>query len=268
VEKTWTYQVEQEKLLPVLTYEDRVKLLQTPEGAIQYIGAAMDLIALIYERGGSPGVVTPSMRSNPVMLTQVYQGSSPEDWAKRVATIKAGEVLKPGNSMALWLFIPRNMSLIEDGVDDPLPDLTAKCVDRDVTAEEGAQILKAAREYLNAPYSYGGNTKAGIDCSHLVYRAIVGAFPKSGYAYLDTSHIPTSKQIHKLAKEDRLQAGDLILFGGHVGFYDPTPPTDKPGQTLFSARGSQSVSTPGVTWGKSEWFQPFVGNYRLRLSCD
>ena len=268
VESTWSFQVEKRGLLKAQTEDDRKALLATPDGAIQYIAAAMDLVAMIYETAGSPGVCSPEMRINPFILTNEYQGSDPDKWSARVKTIAAGDVLKAGNQMAIWLAVPRNMTLVEDSVGGPPVKLADVCKVRDITVAEGNQLLKAAQGYLNAPYAYGGDTIKGIDCSNLVHKAINGAFPKLDFPYAATDILASSSNLRKLADGEAKQAGDIILFSGHVGLFDPMPPSDKAGQTLFSARGDKTRSDPGVTWGKSEWFGAVKGVFRLRVPCE
>lgn len=120
VRTTWPSAVEQRGLLTPQSFDDRKALLATPAGAVQYIAAAMDLIAIIYETAGSPGICTPKIRNNPVILTNVYNGSTAERWAAHVKSIAQDYQLHPGNDMAIWLRIPRNMTLIENGVGKPI----------------------------------------------------------------------------------------------------------------------------------------------------
>ena len=268
VEGTWSFQVEKRGLLKKQTLEDRKVLLANPDAAIDYVAAAMDLIAIIYEAAGSPGICKPEIRVNPVILANVYNGDTPEKWEEKVKAMTPKHVLSPGNKMAVWLMVTRNMDFIEDAVGSPPKELGEVCKIRDVSVEEGNRLLKAAKEYLDAPYSYGGGTKAGIDCSNLVYRAINDVFPSLGYKYAATDIIASSPQLRKLGTDEAKQAGDIILFAHHVGFYDPAPPTDKAGQTLLSARGDQNHPQPGVTWGKPEWFGAVTGVFRVIVPCE
>jgi NlpC/P60 family protein len=265
---TWAFDVEQKGLLPKQSDADRKALLATADGAIDYIAASMDRIAIIYEAAGSPGICSPAIRVNPYILTNEYQGSDPEKWSARVKSIKPKETLRPGNTMPLWLAVPRNMSIVEDAVGDPPAALSNVCKIRDITDQQGQQLLKAAQGYLNVPYAYGGGTRQGMDCSHLIYKSINDAFPKLKFEFAATDILASSPNLRKLENSEAKQAGDIILFAHHVGFYDPTPPPDKAGQTLFSARGDKDRSDPGVTWGKSEWFGTITAWLRVRVPCD
>jgi hypothetical protein len=120
VRSTWAFQVEKRGLLKKQSDDDRRAILATPEGAVKYIAATMDLIARIYEDSGSPGICSPSMRNNPVILVNEYQGGNADKWAAQVKTFTPNHVLKAGNSIALWLAVPRNMTLVEDGVGTPV----------------------------------------------------------------------------------------------------------------------------------------------------
>jgi hypothetical protein len=273
-EGTWAKAVEDEKLLPKQSYGDRKKLLQTASGAIQYIAAILDLIALIYERAGSPGVCVPTIRINVPILLNEYQGSEPKKWAARVRTIKKGEALKPGNAMAVWYLSPYNQQLLADAVgptevpDRPAQD-ASKCEGdyRDVVQGKAASILQRAKVYKGTPYKWGGDNKEGIDCSHLVWRAINDALPTSKFKYIDTAGMPDSPGLRKLDANEARMSGDVVLMAHHVGFYDAAPPADQAGRTLFSAEGSQTNATPAVTWGKLEWFTGPFTYYRVRVPC-
>lgn len=271
-EGTWVKATEDARLLPQQTPPDRMKILSTPQGAIQYVAATMDLISLTYESLGSPGVCVPQIRLNPAILTNTYQGSDPKKWAERVRTIKAGEVLKAGNSMALWYTSPRNQQFLEDAVNSPdLPDNPPRATEscsgdyRDAEPLESAKVLEKAKLYKDTPYKYGGASKAGIDCSHLVWRAINDALPTAKYDYMDTAGMTSVPSLRKLTAGETPVSGDVILLAHHVGFYDANPPVA--GRTLLSAQGDQQKSTPGVTWGKPEWFAGTVTYLRVRIPC-
>lgn len=268
-EGTWAKAVEDSGLLPVQPYSIRVKTLHSASGGIRYVAATMDLIAIIYEKHGSPGVCAPPIRLNPAILTNVYQGSDPERWTERVRTIKVGEVVKPGNPMALWYTIPRSQQLIEDGVgptEVPAGQTAARCEYRDATPEESKRVLEKATVYKDAPYKWGGSSSAGIDCSHLIWKAINDALPNAKFQFADTAGIASSPGLRKLSGEETPVSGDVILFKGHVGLYDANPPT--PGRTLFSAEGDVNKPTPGVTWGKPEWFTGPLTYLKVRVPCN
>lgn len=83
----------------------------------------------------------------------------------------------------------------------------------------GAHLVSAARQQLGVPYSYGGATPRGFDCSGLVqyaHRQIGVAVPRS-----------TRQQYHAVQRVPftRIQPGDLIFFTinqqrvSHVGIY-------------------------------------------------
>lgn len=281
-EGTWVKQVEDAKLLPEQSYDDRRKLLQTPAGAIQYIAAIMDLIATIYEGYGSPGVCNPPIRENLVILTNEYQSSDGNKWTARMKTIRKGEVLTgpktdpDTKSMAVWISKPRNVQYIEDGVGPSsvqAPTETGQdagaCEEdfRDATAAESLQILARAKTYEGTPYSYGGDSKSGIDCSHHIWRSITEVVPSAHYEYMNTGGLSSVPWLRKLNKDEFPVSGDVMLFEQehHVGFYDATPKT--PGNTLYSARGDQTRSDPGVTEGKPEWFGPRPILLRARVPC-
>lgn len=114
---TWPKAVEDAGILPTQTLNDRKARAATDAGAIAHVAASLSLIAAIYEDAGSPGVCSPPMRHNPVILTNVYNARGPSEWKARVATIKAGESLKRGNPMDVW--VDSHLQYLEDGVGVP-----------------------------------------------------------------------------------------------------------------------------------------------------
>lgn len=76
-----------------------------------------------------------------------------------------------------------------------------------------ARAARIALRYLGTPYSYGGASPSGFDCSGLVYFAYhrVGTtLPHSSYALWDAGR--------RVPRTD-LRPGDLVFFNGfgHVG---------------------------------------------------
>lgn len=88
------------------------------------------------------------------------------------------------------------------------------------TNNVGASAAKSAKQYLGAPYVYGGKTPRGFDCSGLtlfVYKKYGVNIPRTSY-----SQAKSGKSIRKR----NLKPGDLVFFktsGGsrvsHVGIY-------------------------------------------------
>ncbi|MGE3139648.1 MAG: C40 family peptidase [Thermoleophilia bacterium] len=106
----------------------------------------------------------------------------------------------------------------------PAPSLTATAPRRlrvvpapkpSPAVSRNARAVKVALRHLGTPYSYGGASPAGFDCSGLVHYAFskVGVtLPHSSYALWDVGR--------RVERKD-LRAGDLVYFNGlgHVGIY-------------------------------------------------
>ena len=116
---------------------------------------------------------------------------------------------------------------------------------RDVTPEEGQRILTQGETYLGDPYQIGGFTHNGIDCSNLVANAINEAgIP---YTYSTTAEMATNPGLRPINPSEA-RAGDIALFTGHTGIFNPNPP--QAGRTLLSAQSKAGQ----VMYGKISWF--------------
>jgi murein DD-endopeptidase / murein LD-carboxypeptidase len=74
------------------------------------------------------------------------------------------------------------------------------------TSEISEQIVKNAKTNIGSPYKSAGTTKAGFDCSGLVYVSF-----KNSNINLPRTSIEMSKQGHIIDK-DEARKGDLIFF--------------------------------------------------------
>lgn len=76
-------------------------------------------------------------------------------------------------------------------------------------------------EWYGTPYRYGGNTRAGVDCSGFVVQLYKSVF-ESGLPRTAKQQFDASKKIKKVKK---LEEGDLVFFNdgrgriSHVGVY-------------------------------------------------
>jgi LysM repeat protein len=103
--------------LPKQSFNDRKRILGTPEGAITYIGGIMAAIADIPENMG----FDEDIRSNPMILTNVYQGETLKSWrdklAKKMSTLGKSAPFEPGNDMAIW--VGNNLDYLDEAVGTP-----------------------------------------------------------------------------------------------------------------------------------------------------
>jgi len=100
------------------------------------------------------------------------------------------------------------------------PRVTQPVGERGKSKIDKRKMGRIIDSYLGAPYKYGGQTKAGMDCSGLVVQV---------YKQYAGFNLPRStKKLYKLVKhvdKDDLVYGDLIFFSdgwfsvSHVGIY-------------------------------------------------
>jgi len=85
-------------------------------------------------------------------------------------------------------------------------------------------FLITIKSYLGVPYKYGGSSKAGIDCSGLVYRGLKSV----GYSGDRLNAESVAKLGKLIANKESLQIGDFVCFSisrgsqkliNHIGIY-------------------------------------------------
>ncbi len=73
--------------------------------------------------------------------------------------------------------------------------------------------MNIARQFIGAPYLWGGNSWTGIDCSGLVALALRA----QGHICLRDSYMQQDTIGYAIAASE-LREGDIVFFDGHVGF--------------------------------------------------
>ena len=115
------------------------------------------------------------------------------------------------------------------------------------SSDVGFQIVQEAPTHLGVPYKLGGKSRAGLDCSGLVW--LVHQNVGCEYSYRSTSHFRALNEFEEVgAPED----GDVVLFNGHMGIYD--------GGMLISAQSGAGR----VSKGQIGWFGAVVGYFRWK----
>jgi len=138
---------------------------------------------------------------------------------------------------------------------------------RSATPFESSQALALAAAFRGTPY--GGKGPDSFDCSGLIcwaiHHTVNGNFPDQNTGGMHGQQ----PGLVPLGPGQSPGAGDIVLFPGHVGFYDPNPP--RPDNNLLSARGSYShpENSVGVEWAPIRGWLPATPTYlRLRVPCN
>ena len=135
---------------------------------------------------------------------------------------------------------------------------------RDTTQTERDAVIESAREQIGVQYVSNGRTpEDGFDCSGLVTYSINAAgIP---YVHNGTATMANSPSFRKLGPNEEMVRGDIMLFPGHVGFYDPRLGNNP--EVLLSARSGELSKK--VMYGDPKWWNN--GNYtsyRVRVPCN
>ena len=132
-----------------------------------------------------------------------------------------------------------------------------------LTKEQQEKVLKAGRMFI-------GKTYKQMDCSAFVHNTYVAAglnYPRVGTEAFGGL---AGKYFDKLPANTPLEAGDLVMFPGHVGIWDPqgcqilqnagTP--DKQchsNHNLLPLLSSRSSHNRGPDFGALNWFTEDLG---------
>jgi len=130
---------------------------------------------------------------------------------QELCTLRPGEK-KPDHAVLVSALREKNAILdtIPPGAGDLVAGLDVR----------GVAILQAAEGFLGAPYLFGGDTPAGVDCSGLtkaVYQRLGAALPR---------HSAHQAAMGAAVERDMLMPGDLLFFStdrtagiNHVGIF-------------------------------------------------
>ncbi len=131
---------------------------------------------------------------------------------------------------------------------------------RKAKSPEANKVIETARTFRGTPYRYGGMTRAGMDCSALIYHS---------YASIGISMPRTADAQSKLGKSVKtngLQIGDILFFATskrrkkvtHAGIVTET----SRGKIIF-IHSSTSLGVTEDNLDNSYWSKAFLYGRRI-----
>lgn len=120
-----------------------------------------------------------------------------------------------------------------------------------------AKVLAVSETWLGTPYSWGGNTKAGVDCSGLtraVYATVGVQLPR-----VSTAQALTGRRV----SAGQAQPGDLVAIGApvhHVGIYLGG------GMMRHAPRSGTVVRDERIWSGEPVYYRDVIGGQPARKS--
>lgn len=133
-----------------------------------------------------------------------------------------------------------------------------------ISAEEGQQVVEAARSFVGAEYYSGGgerSTEDRMDCSGAVWLA----YRKAGFptAYHDSRSFPRNPDFYRVP-DQRPQQGDVGQWDGHMLIYDAHAGGSNNGWS--ARRPGVPFSAQSTTWwarlGTVTWYR-----YKRSSAC-
>lgn len=121
------------------------------------------------------------------------------------------------------------------------PSAGASAVPASASSGSGSSIVDAARSAIGTPYSWGGASLGGMDCSGLV----AYAYEAAGVDVPRTSSQQAAQG--RSISQSEAQPGDLVVWPGHVAIYAGD------GQ-IIDASGSQQEVVERDIWGSPTGF--------------
>lgn len=129
--------------------------------------------------------------------------------------------------------------------------------------DQKTKVLEEARKLIGMSYDT-------LDCSHFVYESYVKAH--LGYPYRNTKTFVDLVNSYFLpVNPEQLEAGDVIVFDGHMGIWDPQGcsvlTTNRECQRLDNKApflSSRSSKNRGPDYGRLGWFGTSYKVYRWK----
>jgi cell wall-associated NlpC family hydrolase len=133
-----------------------------------------------------------------------------------------------------------------------MPNVDLEIAHREIVTSTRAAMITVAKEWIGTPYLFGGNSDAGIDCSHFVYQVLNEArkrvaMPGPAPQLVDYRSTGTMIASNLFFPIKTPEGADLVLWDGHVAIL-----LDPGSKTFIGAQSS------GV--GQDNYASPYWAN--------
>lgn len=197
---------------PLRVVQPLADLLKTPNGdRLRQLWLGEDFTVIDRDQGHAFGFAHKDGYRGWLLATALGEAPDPSHWVASPSTVLYPEPRTQSREVAL---LPMGARLRVSGQSGKFSETPLGFVPTCHLREIGdwhKDPVTVAEKFLHTPYLWGGNSRAGIDCSGLVQAAYLAC----GMRCAGDSDMQQDIG-HLIAEADGLRRGDLLFWKGHV----------------------------------------------------